>query len=271
MGKISKYPLDTVVTLDDFVVGTDAEDNDVTKNYSIGSIIALVPDTAWGDITGTLSDQADLQAELNAKQDTLVSGTNIKTINSTTLLGSGDLAVQEVLVSGTNIKTVNNVSLLGSGNISTLLSYSLLIDSASVLTQQQSIGTILQIEFGAGITRPEITLGAAGEVTFVQAGNYIINVFVNPGRETPSGGSCQLNFRTLLNGTTFGETIAFNLVNNSLPMPYEFTIPYTAIAGEEIKFETLRDSSGFDTGELLPQPSDWTIIPSASIKIWKEI
>jgi hypothetical protein len=54
---------------------------------------------------------------LATKQDSLVSGTNIKTINSNSLLGSGDVAVQETLVSGTNIKTLNNTSLLGSGNI----------------------------------------------------------------------------------------------------------------------------------------------------------
>ena len=54
---------------------------------------------------------------LVTKQDTLVSGTNIKTVNSTSLLGSGDVAVQPTLVSGTNIKTINGNSLLGSGNI----------------------------------------------------------------------------------------------------------------------------------------------------------
>jgi hypothetical protein len=48
---------------------------------------------AWGDITGTLSTQTDLQSELDDKQDTLVSGTNIKTINGTSVLGSGDLAI----------------------------------------------------------------------------------------------------------------------------------------------------------------------------------
>lgn len=46
-----------------------------------------------------------------------VSGTDIKTVNSTSLLGSGDVAVQATLVSGTNIKTINSTSLLGSGNI----------------------------------------------------------------------------------------------------------------------------------------------------------
>lgn len=86
------------------------------------------------------------------KQDELVSGTNIKTVNNQTLLGSGNVniarsasdieydqestveeildakpytwqvqnmvnAKQDTLVSGTNIKTINNQSLLGSGNI----------------------------------------------------------------------------------------------------------------------------------------------------------
>lgn len=55
--------------------------------------------------------------DMTTKQDTLVSGTNIKTVNSTSLLGSGNVAVQETLVSGTNIKTINGNSLLGSGNI----------------------------------------------------------------------------------------------------------------------------------------------------------
>lgn len=48
---------------------------------------------AWGVITGTLSAQTDLQTALDAKQDDLVSGTNIKTINGASILGSGDLAV----------------------------------------------------------------------------------------------------------------------------------------------------------------------------------
>lgn len=72
---------------------------------------------SWGGITGTLSNQTDLQTALNAKQDTLVSGTNIKTVNSTSLIGSGNIAVQPTLVSGTNIKTVNSTSLLGSGDV----------------------------------------------------------------------------------------------------------------------------------------------------------
>lgn len=55
-----------------------------------------------------------------SKQATLISGSNIKTINSTSLLGSGDVAVQPTLVSGTSIKTINSTSLLGSGNITVI-------------------------------------------------------------------------------------------------------------------------------------------------------
>lgn len=47
----------------------------------------------WGSITGTLASQTDLNSALAAKQATLVSGTNIKTVNGTPLLGSGDLTV----------------------------------------------------------------------------------------------------------------------------------------------------------------------------------
>lgn len=48
----------------------------------------------WGNITGTLSNQTDLANALSGKQDTLVSGTNIKTVNSTSVLGSGDIAIR---------------------------------------------------------------------------------------------------------------------------------------------------------------------------------
>lgn len=55
-----------------------------------GASVGVVP---WGAITGTLSAQTDLAAALGAKQATLVSATNIKTINGASILGAGDLVV----------------------------------------------------------------------------------------------------------------------------------------------------------------------------------
>lgn len=81
------------------------------------------------------------QTALDSKQNALVSGTNIRTVNGNSLLGSGDLVIsgggsadsltfatqydltqglatkQNNLVSGTNIRTVNGNSLIGSGNL----------------------------------------------------------------------------------------------------------------------------------------------------------
>lgn len=64
--------------------------------------------------------------ELGTKQDLLVSGTSIKTINGSSILGPGNIEIatqanvdnkQDKLVSGVNIKTVNGYSLIGGGNL----------------------------------------------------------------------------------------------------------------------------------------------------------
>ena len=45
------------------------------------------------------------------------SAASLKTINSQSLSGSGNISVQPTLVSGTNIKTINGIDVLGSGDI----------------------------------------------------------------------------------------------------------------------------------------------------------
>jgi hypothetical protein len=96
--------------------GTNSGDNAVNSLYSglaASKQDALVSGTNIKTInSATLLGSGDI-----AVQPTLVSGTTIKTINSTTLLGSGDVAVQSTLVSGTNIKTINGSSVLGSGDL----------------------------------------------------------------------------------------------------------------------------------------------------------
>lgn len=92
------------------------------------------------EINEQSADISALQTDMLTKQPTLVSGTNIKTINGESVLGEGNLVIegggidlsnyytktevdtkldtkQNTLVSGTNIKTVNSQSILGEGNI----------------------------------------------------------------------------------------------------------------------------------------------------------
>lgn len=97
----------------------------VGDNSALSASLKTISDGEGNDSPLKLSTAAvgigsitDVETEINGKQATLVSGSSIKTINSTSVLGSGDIAVQATLVSGTNIKTINSTSLLGSGDIS---------------------------------------------------------------------------------------------------------------------------------------------------------
>lgn len=66
----------------------------------------------WGNITGSISDQTDIVDLFATKQDLLVSGVNIKTINGISLLGSGDITitgiVETVTDDGSGVVTVDN-------------------------------------------------------------------------------------------------------------------------------------------------------------------
>lgn len=103
------------------VSGTNIKTIEGQSILGSGNIDITKSDVGLGNVDNTSDLNKPIstatQTALNAKQDTLVSGTNIKTINSTSLVGSGNVAVQDTLVSGTNIKTVNSTSLLGSGDV----------------------------------------------------------------------------------------------------------------------------------------------------------
>ena len=84
----------------------------------------------WGDIGGTLSAQTDLNSALGSKQATLVSGTNIKTVNGTSVLGSGDLTLDaddiddtsttHKFVTSSDITKLSNLSGTNTGDVTVL-------------------------------------------------------------------------------------------------------------------------------------------------------
>ena len=97
----------------------------VGDNSALSASLKTISDGEGNDSPLKLSTSAvgigsitNVETEINGKQATLVSGSSIKTINSTSVLGSGDISVQATLVSGTNIKSINSTSLLGSGDLS---------------------------------------------------------------------------------------------------------------------------------------------------------
>ena len=137
----------------------------VGDNSALSASLKTISDGEGNDSPLKLSTAAvgigsitNVETEINGKQATLVSGSSIKTINSTSVLGSGDISVQATLVSGTNIKTINSASLLGSGdvavqetlvsgtNIKTINSTSLL-GSGDISVSASAGGSNTQIQF----------------------------------------------------------------------------------------------------------------------------
>ena len=142
--------------------------------------------------------------QLNSKQDTLVSGTNIATINGNNLLNGGDISIpsaaatdysillnkprinnvelsgnkassalglQDTLVSGTNIKTINNENILGSGNISISGG-----SSDAVLYTQQSLTTAQQEQARENINALSATTsGTTPDVSFNAYNVVVLN------------------------------------------------------------------------------------------------
>jgi len=96
---------------------TDLTELTTPTTDDVFPVVDIATNTTTKVQLGNLPVPSSVTTALATKQDSLVSGTNIKTINSTSVLGSGNIAVQPTLVSGTNIKTLNSTSLLGSGDI----------------------------------------------------------------------------------------------------------------------------------------------------------
>jgi hypothetical protein len=85
--------------------GADATTADITdstdKRYVTDAQLVVVGNTS-GTNTGDNATNSQYSGLAASKQDTLVSGTNIKTINSTSLLGSGNVAVEPTITATTS-------------------------------------------------------------------------------------------------------------------------------------------------------------------------
>lgn len=132
----------------------------------------------WGSITGTLSSQSDLQGALDTKQNTLVSGTSIKTVNNNSLLGSGNINM--------NPKSLGHSASTGSLSVSTAVtvSKSLLIP-ANTLTSD----TLLDIQW-----RMIRVTGNTGQIhtrLYINTTNNISGATLISGITTLNGGGTQ--------------------------------------------------------------------------------
>ena len=178
----AQYDALTVKDPNTFYIITDAEGADLSNYYTksetsgateISTALNAKADTAT-TYTKTETDNA-ITAATSTKQDTLVSGTNIKTINNTSLLGSGNIEIEgggggSSYTAGDGIDITNDViSVTGKTDSSAFTAYTAATDIALASKQ-----TTLTAGTGIDITDNVISAtGGGGGGKAVSAGTNI--------------------------------------------------------------------------------------------------
>ena len=146
------------VSADTYYIITDAQAGDLTDYYTkteTNTLLGGKADTAT-TYTKTEVDNA-ITAATSTKQDTLVSGTNIKTINNESILGSGNIDIQgggKAVSGGTNISittgetadTINCTLPMSTDSVKKIVvnsNYSSFVTSDAVFTANSLSNSIL--------------------------------------------------------------------------------------------------------------------------------
>lgn len=142
---------------------------------------------------------------------------------------------------------------------------------SNVNQNPSAIDTPLQITFGPAQTTTDVSISAAGVITFNTSGNYLIDIFLRFGRSTSTGNAIVLN-RILKNGAQILNSNGVILSAATQTIPFSAAIPLTMAAGDTITMEVARDSSGTNDGGLFvisPTIAGWNIVPSATVVVNK--
>jgi len=207
------------------------------------------------------TDFEELKETVESKQDNLVSGTNIKTVNGESLLGSGDITIegsgsdvdtsnyvtkddlqdavgdkQDKLISGTNVKTINGKSILGSGDI-TIEGSGSDVDTSNYVTKddlQDAVGdkqdklisgtNVKTINGKSILGSGDITIEGSGSG---DSGSNTFDTEVDDSMETTAdvGNITKGTLCSELKGKTFTEVLEKALFSEIYPTPkYQHTI-----------------------------------------------
>lgn len=172
----------------------------------------------------------------------------------------------------TSFKFVDYSNLI---NVPEPVGYQQILSAFSNAASQQpvAVDTPLQIEFGPGVVTPSCTLDSNGTLTFNQAGQYYITLFLRFGRTPLAGTSVVLN-RFLINGAQGLNSNGVKLPDQDTVIPFSTSLVLTATAGMTFQMQIARDSGGNNSGglfRLLPTALAWNLVPSATIVVSKFI
>lgn len=151
--------------------------------------------------------------------------------------------------------------------------YTTVLTGQSVAASQQpgSVGTPLQIEFGPAQAATDVSLSAAGALTFNTSGQYLITLYFRFGRTTGAGDAFLFN-RILVNGAQVLNSNAVRLGSQDIVVPFSASVGLTVSAGQVFTTQILRDAAGVNNGglfQLTPSLAGWAAAPSATIVVSK--
>lgn len=213
----------------------------VDDNYVTDAQLVVIGNTS-GTNTGDNATNTQYSGLAASKQDTLVSGTNIKTINSTSILGSGDIAVSAApggsdtqvqfndggALGGdagltynktTNVLSINNIS----GDVTNGLSLIVPAGAGAGAGVAIIVGTASSSDSGSDIQLVAgdggATNGDGGDVTIfagstqeVSGGSFGGDIRIVSGYGNTSGGDISMEPGN--GGTSAGVVKIYNIVND---------------------------------------------------------
>lgn len=212
--------------------GADATTADIAdslnKRYVTDAQLVVIGNTS-GTNTGDNATNSQYSGLATSKQDTLVSGTNLKTINSTTLLGSGDITTGTVTsvgvsmpsafsVANSPITTSGTIAITGAGVVSqyvrgdgSLANFPMTSGGGSSISYYLN-GSVAQGTLG-GVAFKEINktpiIGAGTDFT-ISADGYIQSFITDandPNQLLIPGGNW--NFETYFSASSAGGSPSF--------------------------------------------------------------
>ena len=217
----------------------------------------------------------NIQTQLNGKQATLVSGTNIKTLNNTTLLGSGNISITGLptqtgnngkflttngsAASWTTLTTVattgNYSDLVGKPGITT----SIVEDSGALLTSGGAF-TNLITKVEAGATANKIDITKAGSKSTITINNVANATTASKLSSTTVGGTTQPIYLSNGTATALAYTIAKSVPADAVFTDTTYDVFTGATSSAAGTAGLVKAPAAGDQNKYLQGNGEWTVV-----------
>lgn len=188
--------------------------------------------------------------------------------------GASTASNRQVLLSkGDGTTKFDNVAFTDlTGRPTTILTAAALTSASTSASQNPSaVNTNTDIVFGSGGSTADVSVSAAGLITFTTGGPYLVQVDLNFGRDAGSSASI-LYVRAFKNGVAYGSPIEIRLQETVSRKLMNLTLPISATAADTLKFQMVTDSAGDAGGGLrqdTPNAAGWSVVPCAKLTVSK--